>query len=425
MDNALYARAPIRAAFSTVFFKAVLAVMLTGLALPGFAQTSRMERLYEVPGSQFPEVLLRWTLPGGCYYYRTLREDFIADLSRYKQTYEWSGECIEGEPIEGTGELLGLSVNFRDEYIPDETPYTGTMVNGRWDGVVSRGKNSYTYRNGCMSEYLCRALFNKLDASLGAQPARSVQASNSQPAGREADAGNKKEQAESSHTDTSKTSSLGSLIDAAAAYQKARQGGANKNDARIAALGGTPASGGSAGSSSMCGVVLPDWAGQCMSRCNEWINYNRNNSHMRNAPPAEREIFLKKNLIGVMIGHKMYHADHYKYQHNQNQSAAKADENFVRQTRLNAAGAEKTLANSAVGAETRVDNAFVYSCMNSAVADEMEKNPTPVLRMSPTVERVMQCPGYNDRKTFSGIVIPTHAGVDREGFDACVRRIGG
>lgn len=151
---------------SSALCKAALAIVLSSLALPCFSQTVKMERLFQIPGSMFPEVMLRWTLQGGCFYYKTIRADFIDDLEKYKQTYEWSDECIAGKPLNGSGELLGLSVNFRDEYIPDQTPTVGNMVNGRWDGVVRKGRNSYTYRNGCISEYLCRNLFNQLDASL-------------------------------------------------------------------------------------------------------------------------------------------------------------------------------------------------------------------------------------------------------------------
>lgn len=155
---------------SSAFCKAVLAIVLSSLALPCFPQTAKMERLFQIQGSMFPEVMLRWTLDGGCFYYKTMRADFIDDLEKYKQTYEWSGECIEGQPLSGSGELLGLSINYLDEYVPDETPTVGRMVNGRWDGFVRKGENSYTYRNGCMSENLCRQLFNQLDASLEIKP---------------------------------------------------------------------------------------------------------------------------------------------------------------------------------------------------------------------------------------------------------------
>ncbi|HEX6591831.1 MAG TPA: hypothetical protein VF050_07520, partial [Moraxellaceae bacterium] len=145
-------------AISVLARRIVLGLVMTSLALPCVAQTPSMDRLFEVPGSMYPEVMMRWTLPGGCFYYRTMRADFVEDLYRYKQIYQWSGECSEGEPAQGHGELLGLSVNFRGEYIPDEKPSAGNMVNGRWDGVVHKGRDSYTYRNGCISEYPCRNL---------------------------------------------------------------------------------------------------------------------------------------------------------------------------------------------------------------------------------------------------------------------------
>lgn len=156
--------------YSAASCKILLALVLSSLAMPCLSQAPKMERLFQVSGSKFPEVMVRWTLKNGCFYYGTGRADFLDEMERYKKTYEWSGECIAGQPLNGYGDLLGLSINFQGELIPHEIPEVGRMVNGRWEGVVRRGKDSYTYRNGCIGEFLCRNLFNQLDASLAIQP---------------------------------------------------------------------------------------------------------------------------------------------------------------------------------------------------------------------------------------------------------------
>lgn len=246
------------------------------------------------------------------------------------------------------------------------------------------------------------------------QEAARVAAQRQQEAARQAE----QRRAQESFNNTLKTIAAG--VDAYAKYRAVKSGQSlpSANASAGAVLG--------SGKSSVCAEVLPTWAAQCINRCNEWMDYNRKNSHMRDAPPNEREHYLKKNLIGVMLGHKAYHAVNYEYMSHQYPSGAQVNEVFVRQMRANAAGSEKTLANPAVGGETKVDNAFVYGCMFSAVADELEANPVPELEMSPVVERVKQCPGYDTDESFSGTVIPTHAGVVRTGgFDACVRKYGG
>lgn len=147
--------------------QAIYAIVFASLSLACYAETNKVQRILELPRKPFPEVMVKWTLSGGCFFYSTGRADYFDELQKYKQVYEWSGECIAGKPLEGPGELLGLSINFNNEHIPDDYPSVGKMVNGRWDGAVYKGQNSYTYRNGCAYEYLCRDLFNSLDASLG------------------------------------------------------------------------------------------------------------------------------------------------------------------------------------------------------------------------------------------------------------------
>ncbi|MES2489850.1 MAG: hypothetical protein V4607_08655 [Pseudomonadota bacterium] len=175
MNNDLHKGKTITMACSTAPCKIVFATVLISLALTCFAQTPKWERLFQItatPEKRDTMSMVRWALPGGCFYYEAKVEDDLDNLDKHKQTYEWSGECIAGKPVDGPGELSAFIAYVGDEYVAMGKPAVGRMVNGRWDGVVRKTKYSFSYRNGCTYESRCRDLFNRLDASLGIKPAK-------------------------------------------------------------------------------------------------------------------------------------------------------------------------------------------------------------------------------------------------------------